>query len=103
MSNVIEIAHLNKHFGDVHAVQDLSFRVKKGELFAFLGINGEGKSTTIQYHVRSARQGCRDCTDRRCGTGSGSRPNPAQPGGGVPEFYPGSVKDNLQSRVALSD
>lgn len=34
-------------FGDVKAVNDLSFRVKKGELFAFLGVNGAGKSTTI--------------------------------------------------------
>ena len=47
MSNIIEIQHLNKSFGDVHAVQDLSFRVKEGELFAFLGVNGAGKSTTI--------------------------------------------------------
>lgn len=45
--NIIEINHLNKHFGDVKAVQDLSFRVKEGELFAFLGLNGAGKSTTI--------------------------------------------------------
>lgn len=47
MANIIEINHLNKHFGDVKAVQDLSFRVKEGELFAFLGVNGAGKSTTI--------------------------------------------------------
>lgn len=47
MENIIEIQHLYKSFGDVRAVQDLSFRVKKGELFAFLGINGAGKSTTI--------------------------------------------------------
>lgn len=47
MKNIIEIDHLNKTFGDVKAVQDLSFRVKEGELFAFLGVNGAGKSTTI--------------------------------------------------------
>lgn len=47
VKNIIEISHLNKTFGDIRAVQDLSFRVKEGELFAFLGVNGAGKSTTI--------------------------------------------------------
>ena len=47
MRDIIEIAHLNKSFGEVKAVQDLSFKVKEGELFAFLGLNGAGKSTTI--------------------------------------------------------
>ncbi|MGN0692200.1 MAG: ABC transporter ATP-binding protein [Oscillospiraceae bacterium] len=45
--NIIEIEHLNKSFGDVKAVNDLSIRVKEGELYAFLGVNGAGKSTTI--------------------------------------------------------
>jgi len=47
MKNIIEINHLNKSFGEIKAIQDLSFCVKEGELFAFLGINGAGKSTTI--------------------------------------------------------
>lgn len=47
MQNIIEINNLNKSFQDVHAVNDLSLRVKEGELFAFLGVNGAGKSTTI--------------------------------------------------------
>lgn len=47
MEKIIEIRNLEKRFGEVKAVQDLSFHVKKGELFAFLGINGAGKSTTI--------------------------------------------------------
>ena len=47
MKSIIEIRHLYKSFGEVRAVQDLSFRVKEGELFAFLGLNGAGKSTTI--------------------------------------------------------
>ena len=47
MENIIEINHLSKSFGEVKAVSDLTLRVKKGELFAFLGVNGAGKSTTI--------------------------------------------------------
>lgn len=47
MDNVIEISHLVKTFGDLRAVDDLSFTVARGELFAFLGVNGAGKSTTI--------------------------------------------------------
>ena len=47
MNSIIEIDHLSKRFGEVQAVKDLSFRVKEGELFAFLGVNGAGKSTTI--------------------------------------------------------
>ena len=45
--HIIEISHLNKAFGSVRAVSDLSFHVRQGELFAFLGVNGAGKSTTI--------------------------------------------------------
>jgi len=54
--NIIEINNLNKSFGDVHAVRDLSFCVKEGELFAFLGINGAGKSTTINMICSQIRK-----------------------------------------------
>ena len=47
MDDIIRIDGLEKRFGEVHAVNNLSFRVKRGELFAFLGVNGAGKSTTI--------------------------------------------------------
>ena len=47
MDAIIEIEHLKKSFKDVKAVDDLSFTVREGELFAFLGVNGAGKSTTI--------------------------------------------------------
>lgn len=47
MEHIIEIKNLHKRFNDVHAVNNLSFHVNKGELFAFLGVNGAGKSTTI--------------------------------------------------------
>ena len=45
--NIIKISNRNKSFGEVRAVQDLSLKVKEGELFAFLGVNGAGKSTAI--------------------------------------------------------
>ena len=44
---IIEISSLSKSFGDIHAVKEISFSVNRGELFAFLGVNGAGKSTTI--------------------------------------------------------
>ena len=47
MKNIIEIKNLDKSFREVHAVNGLSLKVKEGELFAFLGVNGAGKSTTI--------------------------------------------------------
>ena len=47
MEEVIKIENLYKSFGNVKAVNNLSLKVKRGELFAFLGINGAGKSTTI--------------------------------------------------------
>ena len=47
MPPIIQISNLSKSFGKVKAVRDLSFSVDRGELFAFLGVNGAGKSTTI--------------------------------------------------------
>ncbi len=44
---LIEIRHLKKYYKDVKAVDDISFTVGEGEFFAFLGVNGAGKSTTI--------------------------------------------------------
>ena len=45
--NVIEVEHLVKAFGDFHAVDDISFSVKRGEIFGFLGANGAGKTTAM--------------------------------------------------------
>jgi len=47
-TNMIEVRNLTKTFGDVHAVDDISFDVARGEIFAFLGPNGAGKTTTIK-------------------------------------------------------
>ncbi len=47
MENVIRVSGLKKYFRDIKAVDDISFVVKRGELFGFLGVNGAGKSTTI--------------------------------------------------------
>ena len=47
MENIIEIKNLNKSYGSQQAITNLSFVVKEGELFSFLGVNGAGKSTTI--------------------------------------------------------
>ena len=45
--NVIEVEHLVKAFGLFHAVDDISFSVKRGEIFGFLGANGAGKTTAM--------------------------------------------------------
>ncbi len=47
MSDIIEVEHFSKRYGDFIAVDDISFTVEEGSIFAFLGPNGAGKSTTI--------------------------------------------------------
>jgi ABC-2 type transport system ATP-binding protein len=44
----VDVHGLNKHFGDKHVVNDVSMRVRQGEIFGFLGPNGSGKTTTIR-------------------------------------------------------
>ncbi len=48
MDNVITVKNLTKKFGNFTAVDSISFNVKKGEIFGFLGPNGSGKTTTIR-------------------------------------------------------
>ena len=104
MEHIIEIERLNKSFGDVHAVNDLSFHVKRGELFAFLGVNGAGKSTTISILCGQLR---RDSGDVRvCGKSIDGDVREMTRQLGV--VFQNSVldqmltvRDNLESRAAL--
>ena len=48
---MIEVQHLTKKYGPVTAVEDVSFRVERGEIFGFLGPNGAGKTTTMRMLV----------------------------------------------------
>jgi ABC-2 type transport system ATP-binding protein len=54
-SAIIEVGELTKRFGDVTAVDHVSFQVERGELFGFLGPNGAGKTTTINILIGLAR------------------------------------------------
>lgn len=103
-ADIIQIEHLKKTFGDVKAVNDLSFHVKKGELFAFLGVNGAGKSTTISII----------CGQLRADSGAVQIKgiNAEKAGGQTKRLLgvvfqdsvldkPLTVKENLKSRAAL--
>jgi ABC-2 type transport system ATP-binding protein len=48
MNYIIKTDNLTKHFGTVHAVENISLKVRKGEIYGFLGLNGAGKTTTIR-------------------------------------------------------
>ncbi len=104
MDNMIEVAHLCKSYGEVKAVQDLSFQVKEGELFAFLGVNGAGKSTTI--HILCGRLPKDSGTVRVGGRDLDDGAEKIKRLLGV-VFQAGvldgalSVRDNLESRAAL--
>ena len=49
--NVIEVENLSKLFGDFTAVNQISFHVKAGEIFGFLGANGAGKTTAMKMLI----------------------------------------------------
>lgn len=104
MKHIIEIEHLNKSFGTIHAVQDLSLHVRPGELFAFLGVNGAGKSTTIS--ILCGQLSKDSGSIHICGQNIDSGMNWIACKLGV-VFQNSvldqalSVKDNLQSRAAL--
>lgn len=101
---VIDIKNLHKSFKDVKAVNDLSFSVRPGELFAFLGVNGAGKSTTI--NIISGVLNKDSGTVTVCGEDIDSKPEIIKSKIGI--VFQGSVldkrlsvMDNLKSRAAL--
>ena len=104
MEKVITIENLNKSYGEVKAVRDLSFSVRRGELFAFLGVNGAGKSTTISMICGQLKKDsgsifvcgedvdkCFESISRRIGVVFQNSALDAQL----------SARDNLRSRAAL--
>lgn len=104
MERIIEIENLDKSFGTIHAVNDLSFSVRRGELFAFLGVNGAGKSTTISIIcAQLAKDSGRVIV---CGEDIDKDPSRVASRLGV-VFQNSlldqalSVRDNLESRAAL--
>ncbi len=102
--DIIEIEHLKKYYGTVKAVDDISFSVREGEFFAFLGINGAGKSTTIS--VLCGKEPCTEGKVRIRGMEVGERLGEAKEALGV-VFQDSvldkslSVYDNLRLRAAL--
>ena len=104
MEHIIQIEHLNKRFAEVQAVRDLSFHVRPGELFAFLGVNGAGKSTTIS--ILCGQLAKDSGSVRVCGESiDQNMPHIARKLGVVFQnsVLDGalSVRDNLRSRAAL--
>ena len=104
MRDIITIDHLSKQFGEVKAVQDLSFRVREGELFAFLGVNGAGKSTTIHIMCGQLKKDGGKIVIDGADLDRGAHPVKQKPR----VFFQNSVLDgaltvwdNLESRAAL--
>ena len=103
-NDLIKIEHLYKSFGDVTAVNDLSIKVKRGELFAFLGVNGAGKSTTINVICGQLKKD--GGSVEICGTSLDENADEIKRKIGVVFQFSAldkdlSVKENLESRAAL--
>lgn len=104
MEPIIQIEKLNKSFGNIHAVCDLSLEVRAGELYAFLGVNGAGKSTTISILCGQLEKDSGRVTV--CGRNVDDGVGPITRDIGV--VFQNSVldaaltvRDNLESRAAL--
>lgn len=104
MKEMMKISHLSKSFKNLKAVNDLSFEVNEGELFAFLGENGAGKSTTINIITAQTKKDSGEIYIN--GEELASDPENIKKTLGV-VFQSSSldkqlsVKDNLESRASL--
>ena len=103
---IIEIVQLKKSFKDVNAVDALSFSVREGELFAFLGVNGAGKSTTINIISGILKKD----SGKVCVCGEDIDSHPERIKGKIGIVFQNSVLDkrlsaydNLKSRAAMYD
>ena len=67
METILSINNLDKRFGKVHAVNNASFEIKKGNVYGILGPNGSGKSTTlgIILNVVNKTSGNYSCSDKK--------------------------------------
>ncbi|MBQ5601342.1 MAG: ABC transporter ATP-binding protein, partial [Clostridia bacterium] len=104
MNKIIEIKHLCKSFGDIKAVDDISFCVKEGELFAFLGVNGAGKSTTINIMCGQLSKDSGNITINNCDLDNNVDDIKSELGVVFQSSVLDSalsVYDNLESRAAL--
>ena len=104
MENIIEINGLCKNYGDIKALNNLSFKVKEGELFAFLGINGAGKSTAINIICGSLIRDSGDVIINEFDINENSENIKKELGVVFQNSVldkPLSVYDNLESRAAL--
>lgn len=104
METVINIENLDKSFGDIHAVDNLSLQVRRGELFAFLGVNGAGKSTTISIICGQLKKD----SGKVCVCGYDTENDMEAIAAKIGVVFQDSVldrvlsvKDNLKSRAAL--
>lgn len=104
MENIVEIKNLKKYFKEVKAVDDISFKIKQGELFAFLGLNGAGKSTTINIISGVLKKDSGQVLV--CGQDTDTNMDAIKPSLGIVFQHSVldaklSVKDNLKYRAAL--
>ncbi len=106
MEDIIQVNHLKKFFKEVKAVDDISFQVKKGQLYGFLGVNGAGKSTTINILCTLLRS--TEGQVRVCGYDLGKEDREIRNKIGVvfqDNVLDGrlTVKENLMTRASLYD